>query len=80
MSAGITIQGGLDKAQNPFRRELRKVAKEESCAYFDICAEQRKYCLGSGCDMGYFKRDQYHANLRGQQLIARLLEKWFSPE
>lgn len=69
-----------EKAAHPFRRELKRVAEEEKCAFFDINAPWRQYCLDSGKAMGYFHRDAVHANLRGQQLLGRLLESWFKQE
>jgi len=33
-----------------------------------------------GCDYGYFRRDRVHPNERGQQILARILEKFFSSE
>ena len=36
-----------------------------------------QFILDSGCSYGYFQRDRVHANERGQQIIGRLLERYF---
>ena len=66
-----------EKAEHPFRRDMKRLAEEEKCAFFDINAPWRQYILDSGKDMGYFHRDLVHANTRGEQLVGHLLERWF---
>lgn len=69
-----------DKAEHPFRRQVRDMCAEEDVAFFDINAPLRRYVLDSGMDMGYFHRDVVHSNVRGQMVLGRLIDLWFSPE
>lgn len=67
----------IDAEKYPFRAQMRDIAKEEKCAFFDMTAEWKKYVNESGCDVGWFMRDAVHANARGSQILGRLLEIWF---
>ena len=67
-----------DKAQHPFRRQLRDMCAEERVAFFDINAPWRQHILDSGKDVGYYHRDRIHSNARGQVILGKLIEKWFS--
>lgn len=67
-----------DKAQHPFRRQLRDMCAEERVAFFDIDAPWRQHILDSGKDVGYYHRDRIHSNARGQVILGKLIEKWFS--
>ena len=67
-----------DKAQHPFRRQLRDICAEERVAFFDINAPWRQHILDSGKDVGYYHRDRIHSNARGQVILGKLIEKWFS--
>jgi len=69
-----------DKAQHPFRRQLRDMCAEEKVAFFDINAPWRQYVIDSGMDVGYYHRDGVHSNLRGQVVIGKLIGKWFELE
>jgi len=69
-----------DKAQHPFRRQLRDMCAEEKVAFFDINAPWRQYILDSGKDVGYYHRDSVHSNVRGQVVVGKLIEKWFEAE
>ena len=68
-----------DKAEHPFRRQVRDMCAKEKVAFFDINAPLRRYVLDSGMDMGYFHRDIVHSNVRGQTVLGRLIEAWFAP-
>ena len=65
------------EAQNPFRYNLRKVAEEEHCAFFDMTAPWWSYIQSTGKTYGWFMGDSVHANARGCQIIGRLLERYF---
>ena len=69
-----------DKAEHPFRRQLRDMCAEEKVAFFDINAPWRQYILDSGMDVGYYHRDNVHSNVRGQVIVGKLIEKWFEAE
>lgn len=71
-------QYALDEAKDPFRFNLKKVAEEEKCAFFDMTAPWYQTILDSGKTYGWFMGDAVHANDRGCQIIGRLLEIYFS--
>ena len=60
-----------------FRYDMMKVALEEKCAFFDMAGPLWEYIRNSGKTVGWFMRDNVHANERGFQIIGRLLEAWF---
>ncbi len=65
--------------EGSFRAGMKKVCEEEKCAYFDMTAPWWKYIEESGKTYGWFMGDSVHANERGCQIIARLLERYFQP-
>jgi lysophospholipase L1-like esterase len=67
----------IDTTTNNFRFNLRKVASEEKCAFFDMTGPWWAYIQESGKTYGWFMGDAVHANHRGCQIIGRLLEIWF---
>lgn len=62
-----------------YRAELKKMAEEEKCGYFDMTGIWWKYIQESGFSYGWFMRDAVHANERGFQILGRMLEKNFAP-
>ena len=62
---------------NSWRTIIRRIAKEEKCAFFDMTGPLNAYVNDSGKAFGAYMRDQVHANERGQILLGRLLERWF---
>ncbi len=67
----------IDTTRSNFRWNLQKVATEEKCAFFDMTGPWWEYIQNSGKTYGWFMGDAVHANARGCQIIARLLEIWF---
>jgi len=63
-----------------YRDNLRKLAEEEKCGFFDMTAPWMAYMTSSGMDSMWFMRDVVHANERGTQIIGRLMEAFFAPE
>ena len=67
----------IDTTTSNFRYNMRKVAAEEKCAFFDMTGPWWAYIQDSGKTYGWFMGDAVHANSRGCQIIGRLLETWF---
>ena len=67
----------IDTTTSNFRWNMRKVADEEKCAFFDMTGPWWQYIQESGKTYGWFMGDAVHANDRGCQIIGRLLEQWF---
>jgi len=67
----------FDPAPGSYRANLKQLAQEEKCGFFDLTAEWKKYINESGYCPGWFMRDRVHANDRGYQTIGRLLEIYF---
>lgn len=72
-----TFTREIDTTTNNFRFNMQKVAAEEKCAFFDMTGPWWAYIQESGKTYGWFMGDAVHANERGCQIIARLLERWF---
>jgi len=72
-----TFTREIDTTTSNFRFNMQKVAAEEKCAFFDMTGPWWAYIQDSGKTYGWFMGDAVHANARGCQIIARLLEIWF---
>jgi hypothetical protein len=57
-----------------------KLAREEDVEFLDIRGPAGEYIRDSGKPYSWFTRDPIHANVRGGQVLARILEAWFAPE
>jgi lysophospholipase L1-like esterase len=63
-----------------FAGQLHDLAREYDAAFIDLCQLWNRYVfVTSGRPLEWFKRDVTHANVRGRQAIARLLERHFDP-
>ena len=69
----------LEPRAEDFRSQLQAMAADAEVAYFDMKTEWGKYINGSGKEYDYFLRDPVHANARGRQVLARMLETFFMP-
>lgn len=67
----------IDTTTSNFRHNMRKVAAEETCAFFDMTGPWWEYIQKSGKTPGWFYGDSVHANERGCQIIGHLLREWF---
>jgi hypothetical protein len=67
----------IDTTKSNFRFNMKNVAAEEKCAFFDMTGPWWAYIQNSGKTYGWFMGDAVHANNRGCQTIGRLLEIWF---
>lgn len=62
-----------------FRARLKKLAEEEQVEFLDMTGPWGQYLRTCGEDIGWFKRDIVHANARGEAILGRILERYFSP-
>lgn len=69
----------VDPAGADFRARLRRVADDEKVGFFDLTAYWGRYVRESGKGVKWFKRDEIHANARGEQVLGHLLAGYFAP-
>ena len=67
-------------APESYEARLHKLAIKEGAEFFDIKKAWAEYIRGSGRETESFKRDPVHANPQGEQILARILENYFSPK
>ncbi len=70
----------IDPAGGDERARLKRLADEVQVGFIDLHGLWGSYVRDSGKDLDWFKRDQIHANERGEQILARLLELHFARE
>lgn len=63
-----------------YRGQLQALAAAEGCEFFDLTGPWWRYVLASGRAYGWFRGDAVHANERGTQILARLMEEYFRPK
>jgi len=63
---------------NEYRKGLELLARDTGAAFLDMEATWAGYVRESGKDLDWFKRDPIHANERGEQILGRILESYFS--
>jgi lysophospholipase L1-like esterase len=63
----------------PYGTELRKLAEQNKVGFLDLQAVWGKYVADSGQEVMWFKRDVVHANAKGEQILGRILERYFAP-
>jgi hypothetical protein len=61
-----------------YRKGLEQLARETGAAFLDMEAAWAGYIRNSGKDLDFFKRDPIHANERGEQILSRILESYFT--
>jgi lysophospholipase L1-like esterase len=62
-----------------YRARLQRLAADEKCEFLDMTGPWWQYVQDSGKTYGWFRGDDVHANDRGTQILARILEKYFAP-
>ena len=62
-----------------FRLQLEQMTADARVAYFDMKSIWGAYIVQSEKEYDYFLRDPVHANARGRQVLARILDSYFSP-
>ncbi len=60
-----------------YGRALRQLAGEEKCAYLDMTAPWAEYIRSSNVHPHRFYRDVVHANEYGEQILSKILLKFF---
>jgi lysophospholipase L1-like esterase len=61
-----------------FRQQLRQLADEEQAAFLDVREHWNRYVDASPKPLKWYQRDYVHANARGQEVVARILDGFFS--
>jgi len=61
------------------RAQYSMPASEEGCEFLDMTGPWWQYVQDSGKTYGWFRGDAVHANERGTQILARILERYFAP-
>ncbi len=69
----------LPPQPSDFRSQLQAMTADAQVAYFDMKSVWGAYIKQSEKEYDYFLRDPVHANARGRQVLARILEVFFSP-
>jgi len=63
-----------------YRSRLLGLAGEERLEFLDLEGAWGAYLLGVEEPYAWFLRDPVHANCRGRQILARILERYFAPK
>ncbi len=63
-----------------YGRDLKALADELGCAYFDMTTPWIQYIRSSGLHPHLFYRDRVHANPYGEQILAKIMLSWWAPE
>ncbi len=66
-------------AANDYRARLIALASELKTGLVNMTEAWGCYVRGSGKDLNWFKRDEVHANERGEQVIGRILAAHLAP-
>lgn len=61
-------------------RKLRHLAEEKETGFFDLEQAWGAVLMAGDAPYEYYLRDVIHANTRGQQVLARIFERYFAPE
>lgn len=77
---GVEKAREMTEAARTFPVRLRAVAADEKVAYLDMRSAWDDYVKTSAKPDTFFRRDPIHANARGRQILARILERYFTAE
>jgi len=69
----------VDPAGPGYRSALLRLALDEDLEFIDVRGAWGSYLVGVAEPYGWFMRDEVHANCRGRQVLARILERYFAP-
>ncbi len=82
-TADPRVPAELDAARHSgtgdYGRSLQKLAGDERCAYLDMTTPWAEYIRSSKLHPHLFYRDAVHANEFGEQILSRILLKFFQP-
>ncbi|MFL5243649.1 MAG: SGNH/GDSL hydrolase family protein [Gemmataceae bacterium] len=70
----------LSPAPDDYRSKLAKLARDEKVELVDVQREWGEYIRATGRPVADFKRDNIHANEKGEQIIGRILVRYFAPK
>ncbi len=84
----IPVDGGKDDEQMEefvssivdYSGSLKNLAEDEKVEYLDMARITMDYFSDLRKPGGWFHRDRIHANDRGKQVLARILERYFAPK
>ena len=66
--------------ESEFYARLRAAADDENFATLDMRTLWEKFLVQSGKQRDWFQRDFVHANVRGKQIMGRIVARFFEPE
>jgi len=69
----------IPQSADNYRRGLYNLSIDSHSAFIDLNAYWGRYIRQSGKPIEWFKRDEVHANIRGEQVIGHLLADQFLP-
>jgi lysophospholipase L1-like esterase len=69
----------LDADGPSYRSRLKRMAAEEKVEFVNMTGPWGEYLRASDKTRGWFMRDPVHSNERGQQILGRILERYFAP-
>lgn len=64
---------------DPFNTQLAALTEDMGVEFLDMNDIWHRYLGASGKPWRWFHRDAVHANDRGKQILARVLERYFKP-
>lgn len=67
----------MEPAEDTYRAKLKRFAAELHVGFLDMEGAWGAYVRTSGKEVSYFKRDVVHSNEIGQQILGRILERFF---
>ena len=70
----------IDLNENCVRASTCRAAFAEDVEFLDLAGVWGTYILSAGQPYTWFQRDPVHANVRGKQVLGRILEAYFSPK
>lgn len=69
----------LPRDSKHYNRRLYELSKELKAGFVDMNAHWGLYVKESGRPVGWFHRDEIHANIKGEQILGHLLAAHLSP-
>lgn len=67
----------IDPTGDTYRAKLKRVSEELHTGFLDMEGVWGSYVRSSGKEVTVFKRDVVHANEQGEQILGRILERFF---
>ena len=69
----------IDPTGTDYRARLKRLADELQVEFLDMRGAWGQYIRTCARDLLWFKRDPIHANERGEQILGRILYRYFAP-